>query len=444
MSNKQRLCVLDHLLSIKRNTNYLCRDNRMVVTGLMGLLDPPQIVEHTSDDRIVARYQRGSYLGKGASSRCYIFKNMQFDTCTPLAAKVIDKRSLTKPRHRERVQKEINIHRSLSHPHVVRYINNFEDRDNHYILMELCEGRTVLEMQRSKRRLNEDETRYLMKQLIDAMMYLHSQHIIHRDLKPGNLFLTTAGQLKVGDFGLAARIEYGGELKRTVCGTPSYIAPEVLNSRRGHSYEADIWSIGVLMFALLVGKGPFETTSIKQTYRLIQNCTYSFPDRVVCLSDPAKNLIKSILRTDPRERPSLNCILRHPFFTGEALQSYRPLSAPPSMSLPEYRATSLLSFGVARWTLVEEEARRRTEDEARKKAEEVEAAARKRADEVEAARKKAEEEARKKQRRRHARRQRKRRRRHVYCRSGIGGYVYCWQWRGGIGGGVLCGQQTRN
>jgi polo-like kinase 1 len=103
-----------------------------------------------------------------------------------------------------------------------------------------------------------------------AIKYMHQNRIMHRDLKLGNLFLTDKMEVKVGDFGLATKIEFVGEKKRTVCGTPNYIAPEVIDSKAGHSFEVDIWSFGVITYAMLFGRPPFETSDVKQTYKRIK------------------------------------------------------------------------------------------------------------------------------------------------------------------------------
>lgn len=121
--------------------------------------------------------------------------------------------------------------------------------------------------------ITEPEMRYYMKQILSGVHYLHQNKIIHRDLKLGNLFLNDDLQVKIGDFGLATRITYDGEEKKTLCGTPNYIAPEIL-TKRGHSYEVDIWSIGCIMYTLLAGKPPFETSTLKETYNKIKNCEY--------------------------------------------------------------------------------------------------------------------------------------------------------------------------
>ena len=103
------------------------------------------------------------------------------------------------------------------------------------------------------------------------MEYLHSKRVIHRDLKLGNLFLNDKMELKLGDFGLATWLEYNEEKKRTICGTPNYIAPEILDGKQGHSYEVDCWSLGVIIYTMLVGKPPFETNDVKATYKRIKN-----------------------------------------------------------------------------------------------------------------------------------------------------------------------------
>lgn len=107
--------------------------------------------------------------------------------------------------------------------------------------------------------------------------------MLHRDLKLGNLFLSAGMQIKLGDFGLATKLEFEGERKRTVCGTPNYIAPEIIDNSgttNGHSYEVDVWSFGVIVYTLLIGRPPFETSDVKATYKKIRSVEYSFPDNV--------------------------------------------------------------------------------------------------------------------------------------------------------------------
>jgi len=144
------------------------------------------------------------------------------------------------------------------------------------------------------------------------------------DLKLGNLFLTKESQVKIGDFGLATQLEDENQRKKTICGTPNYIAPEVLNAKKGHSFEADVWSLGVVLYTMLVGRPPFETSDVKATYKRIQNNDYCFPDHAV-ISDEAKTLITSILQTNPAARPTLEELVEHPFF--QSRSALRPLSA---------------------------------------------------------------------------------------------------------------------
>ena len=151
------------------------------------------------------------------------------------------------------------------------------------------------ELLKRRRRVAEVEVRCYISQLIIAIKYMHGQLVIHRDLKLGNLFLDSELRVKVGDFGLAARLSHATEKRRTICGTPNYIAPEILEGKDGHSYEVDIWSAGVVMYTLLIGTPPFESKDVKSTYKRILCSNYSFPDHIH-VSDDAKSLIRLILQ----------------------------------------------------------------------------------------------------------------------------------------------------
>ena len=169
-----------------------------------------------------------------------------------------------------------------------------------------------------------------LAQIVDAMRYLKNHKVIHRDLKLGNLFLNDKMEVKVGDFGLAAKIEYDGERKRTIWGTPNYIAPEVLSSRIGHSFEVDLWSLGVIAYTMLYGRPPFETKDVKMTYKRIKNNNYTFPQHVQ-VSESSKDFIKCLLRTDPLKRMPLDTLMTHEFFTNYPdLMPVSTLSCPPS------------------------------------------------------------------------------------------------------------------
>ena len=291
-----------------------------------------KIIKVTGDVQI-RKYYKGRLLGKGGFAKCYEFSCAENKKI--FAGKVIAKSSLVKSRAKQKLISEIKIHKSLHHPQIVAFEHYFEDTENVYILLEICQNQTLNDLLKRRKRLTEIEVQCYIVQLIKALKYLHSHRVIHRDLKLGNLFLTDKMELKVGDFGLATKLDFEGERKRTVCGTPNYIAPEILDGKTGHSYEVDIWSLGVIIYTLIIGKTPFETRDVKTTYKRIKMNAYSFPETAI-ISEAAKNLISQILVTDPAKRPSLDQILIHDFFNqGTSIPKLLPtstLACTPSLS----------------------------------------------------------------------------------------------------------------
>lgn len=198
------------------------------------------------------RYQKGKLLGKGGFAKCFEVTNLE--TKRVLAAKIIPKNSLVKSRARQKLISEIKIHKSLHHTNIVQFEHVFEDHENVYIMLELCPNQTLNELIKRRKRLTELEVQCYTTQVINSLLYLHQNRVIHRDLKLGNLFLGDKLEIKLGDFGLATKLEFDGEKKRTICGTPNYIAPEILDGKTGHSYEVDVWSLGVVIYTLIIGK----------------------------------------------------------------------------------------------------------------------------------------------------------------------------------------------
>uniref|UniRef100_A0AAR2JHZ8 Serine/threonine-protein kinase PLK n=1 Tax=Pygocentrus nattereri TaxID=42514 RepID=A0AAR2JHZ8_PYGNA len=285
-----------------------------------------------SDSTTGKCYCRGKVLGKGGFAKCYEFTDL--GSGKVYAVKIIPHTRVSKPHQREKIDREIELHRILHHKHIVQFYHHFEDKDNIYILLEYCSRRSLAHILKARKVLTEPEVRYYLRQIVSGLKYLHEQEILHRDLKLGNFFINEAMELKIGDFGLAAKLEPVENRRRTICGTPNYLSPEVLN-KQGHGCESDVWALGCVMYTMLLGRPPFETTNLKETYRCIREARYSMPST---LSPQAKHLISSMLAKSPEDRPRLDDILRYDFFS----QGFTPdrLSSSCCHTAPDLQHTS--------------------------------------------------------------------------------------------------------
>lgn len=282
------------------------------------------VIKDPNTDKL---YKIHSMIGSGAFAQCFLVLT---DTKEYFAMKIIDYSKIKSKTLASKLESEIRIHYQLDHPNIVKLYNHFRDEVYVYLLMEFCQNKS-LDIYFSKRKnaiieetgkssseiteiFNEEEVRRIMKQLLDVLIYLHEEkHVVHRDLKLGNLFLDHDFNIKVGDFGLSSTI-IGNQKRRTFCGTPNYLAPEIISEEKeGHSFEVDIWAFGIIMYTLLVGNPPFQKNKIKDIYETIKKIDYSFPKHYA-YSRYSRDLIKAILNRDPNARPSLYCIKEHNFF----------------------------------------------------------------------------------------------------------------------------------
>ncbi len=280
---------------------------------------------NAAGEECTRRWIRGKFLGKGGFAEVYDITDSA--TEEHFAGKIIAKSSLQKKKAKDKLRMEIRVHRSLQHKNIVRFVSYFETTDFFVIVLELCSNKSMMELLKSRKRLTEPEARYYLAQMLSALKYMHGHRIIHRDLKLGNIFLNSSLEVKIGDFGLATQLAYDDERKKTICGTPNYIAPEVLQGgEAGHSYQVDIWSLGVVLYTWIYGKPPFETSDVKTTYRRIRDNIYYFPDKI-SVSEDARELIKRMLQKNPDERPTLDEISQHSFFSRHLTPTQLPSTA---------------------------------------------------------------------------------------------------------------------
>ena len=193
--------------------------------------------------------------------------------------------------------------------------------------MELITGGELFDKIVSEGRFSQDTARFYFDQLVSGVLYCHSQGVCHRDLKPENLLLDENGDLKISDFGLSALYEGGGEngeegsrasLLHTTCGTPNYVAPEVLADKGYDGRAADVWSIGVILYVLMAGFLPFDEPTMSALFRKIQKAEFSYPS---WFTDEAKDLLNKILVPSPEERITLPQIQQHPWYVAVSKDS---------------------------------------------------------------------------------------------------------------------------
>lgn len=273
---------------------------------------------------IFGKYEMGRLLGQGTFAKVYYGKNMVTDE--NVAIKVISKEQVKKAGMSEPIEREISVMRLIRHPNVVDLKEVLATKGKIYFIMEYVKGGELF-AKVSKGRLKEQYARKYFQQLISAIDYCHSRGVSHRDLKPENLLLDEHENLKVTDFGLSAlpeQLKHDG-LLHTQCGTPAYVAPEVLRKKGYDGAKADIWSCGVILFALLSGYLPFQDVNMMKMYRKIFKGEYEFPP---WFPPEAKKLVSKLLVVDPNRRLSIEGIMRQPWFR-------KDLKTPLSYSIPE-------------------------------------------------------------------------------------------------------------
>ncbi|EFR05344.1 plk/plk-unclassified protein kinase [Nannizzia gypsea CBS 118893] len=275
---------------------------------------PPEVKEPGASGE---EYEIGSFLGKGGFAVCYEGKLARNGRI--FAMKVV-KSEMQQKKMEEKFRTELQIHSKMNHPNIVTFHRAFSFQKNIYVVLELCPNGSVMDMVKKRKFLSLPEVRRFMIQLCGAVKYLHKRHVAHRDLKMGNLFLDQGMNIKVGDFGLAALMlsEKDEKRRKTLCGTPNYIAPEVLDkSKGGHNQKVDIWSLGVIFFAMLTGFPPFQSKTQEEIYKKVKSLSYDWPvdtESANYIPDEAKDLVTACLNLSEEKRPDPDQIVDHPFF----------------------------------------------------------------------------------------------------------------------------------
>ncbi|VFQ79503.1 unnamed protein product [Cuscuta campestris] len=263
-----------------------------------------------SQSKIFGKYELGKLLGCGAFAKVYHARAVM--TGQSVAVKAVSKRKILKGGHAEHVKREISIMRRLRHPHIVRLFEVLATKRKIYFVMEFAKGGELF-AKVAKARLSEDLSRKYFQQLISAVGYCHSRGVYHRDLKPENLLLDENWDLKITDFGLSAvtdQIRPDGRL-HTLCGTPAYVAPEILAKNGYDGAKVDLWSCGVILFVLNAGYLPFNDTNLMAMYRKIYRGDFRCPKWT---SPDLKRLLHRLLDTDPETRITVDEIKSDPWF----------------------------------------------------------------------------------------------------------------------------------
>mmetsp|Transcript_5988 Transcript_5988/g.18033 ORF Transcript_5988/g.18033 Transcript_5988/m.18033 type:complete len:536 (+) Transcript_5988:102-1709(+) len=289
---------------------------------------------------ILEDYEIGEVLGEGSFGICRL--GIDKKTSQRVAIKTISKGKLLQEDNTEDIRNEVMVMKAVAnHPNVVNIFGAYEDGDHVHIVLELCSGGDLFERIIEKGKYSEKDCADLCRQMLKMLDHCHSHGVVHRDLKPENFLLHVLGEpltLKATDFGLSAFIKAGEYLKEP-CGTPMYIAPEVI--RGYYNHKADVWSAGVVLYILLSGKVPFFGRSDKQILKMTLRGKYNIEkDPWPHISDEAKECVKLMLALNPKDRPDAKIMLEHPWIREDGIASDKPLVESVLGNLAEFNQMS--------------------------------------------------------------------------------------------------------
>ncbi|CAK71442.1 unnamed protein product (macronuclear) [Paramecium tetraurelia] len=281
-------------------------------------LSPDILVRNQKEGEMFSlHYEIIRKLGQGGFGSVYQVKHLKTNLIR--AAKVIQKQAID---DEQLLISESQILKDLDHPNIVKILEVFSDAQNIYIITECLCGGELLERVRSITNYNEDIAKYYMQQILSAMVYCHNRKIVHRDLKPENILFDDKdinSNLKIIDFGASEKII--SKKLTTKIGTPYFLAPEILGSN-GYDEKVDVWSCGVILYILLIGKAPFRGKNQLETLQLAQKAHLSFSgQRWNNISPEAIDLVKHMIQKDPQKRISMKDALNHKWIQNQSKQS---------------------------------------------------------------------------------------------------------------------------
>jgi 5'-AMP-activated protein kinase catalytic alpha subunit len=271
---------------------------------------------------VLAQYRLGKTLGIGAFGKVKLAHHII--TGLKVAVKILNKGKIKHMEMAEKVRREINILKMCTHPHIIRLYEVIDTPTDIFVIMEFVSGGELFDYIVSRGRLPPDEARHFFHQIVSGIEYCHHHKIVHRDLKPENLLLDADNNIKIADFGLS-NVAHDGDFLRTSCGSPNYAAPEVISGNLYAGPEVDVWSCGVILYALLCGTLPFDDESIPNLFKKIKSGMYSLPSH---LSQSSRELILRMLVVDPIKRITMAEVRQHPWYQHK-LPAY--LTLPPAL-----------------------------------------------------------------------------------------------------------------
>ena len=261
-------------------------------------------IPHTS----LEFYKFVKLLGKGAFGK--ITLGIHKLTGKYVAIKSIDKANIKDEYSRRKVFQEVYILKKIRHSCVIRLLEVFESEKHFLMVMEYSGGGDLLQYVKKRKRLNEQSSKAIFKQILYALGHCHCRSVLHRDIKLDNVLMDGEGGVKLCDFGVSRMVKKGHTIQEQ-CGTPAYLAPEIIIDKGYQGFSADIWSLGVLLYAMVQGTVPFKASNITDLHKLILAGEFDFP--VDSVSAEVKDLVRRMLVLDPAKRISIPQMLNHPW-----------------------------------------------------------------------------------------------------------------------------------
>ena len=281
---------------------------------------------HSRRQIYLPNYRMGKTLGIGSFGKVKVAEHIL--TGHKVAIKILNRKKIKAIDMEEKVRREIKILRLFMHPHIIRLYEVLETPHDIYVVMEYVKSGELSDYIVEKGRLGENEARHFFQQIVSGVEYCHRNMVVHRDLKPENLLLDSKSNVKIADFGLS-NVMRDGHFLKTSCGSPNYAAPEVISGKLYSGPEVDVWSCGVILYALLCGSLPFDDESIPNLFKKIKGGIYNLPSH---LSPGARDLIARMLLVDPLKRITISEIRTHPWYV---VHLPRYLVVPPPDTLAQ-------------------------------------------------------------------------------------------------------------